>query len=67
MAYIDIIKPATAEEIDKEGKIVNRWVAYDINFLPIIRFQHIGNGRYIRIAWLCWGINITWYKKTKQH
>lgn len=62
---INFIKPYNLIERDCRGRILNKMVSYEINVTPVVRFQRIGNERWIKLAWLCWGINIMWRKNRK--
>ena len=62
---INFIKPYKLIERDNNGIVRNKIISYEINIIPTVRFQYIGNERWIKLAWLCWGINIMWRKKEK--
>lgn len=57
---INFTKPYKLIEQDVSGVIRRKYINYDINLIPMIRFQHLGDVRRVKLAWLCWGINIMW-------
>lgn len=60
---INFIKPYKLIEEDVSGGIHRKYINYDINFIPMIRFQHLGDVQCVKLTWLCWGINIMWRRK----
>lgn len=60
---INFTKPYKLFELDNDGNTLSKFISFDINFIPMIRYQHIGNMRVLKIAWLCWGVNIIWKVK----